>query len=82
MFSTHTPADDRRFDGAACLHALPNAATPSTEKGNDVRTDVILAKELKWLVARRHTIVSECINSLLTCCHAIVIVRVALIAAL
>jgi hypothetical protein len=31
---------------------------------------VILAKELERLVNRRSSVVTECINSFLACCHA------------
>jgi hypothetical protein len=73
--STHAPANDCSFDAAACIHALPSAAAPSAQEGNDIRADVILAKKLKGLVRRRLAFVTEGADSLLPCRHAILIFR-------
>jgi hypothetical protein len=67
---TYTPADHCGFDGFVCLHTLPGSARPSTQKRNDVGADMILAKEFKRLIRRRHAFVNEGINSCLACCHA------------
>ena len=69
--STHAPADDRRFDWAAGIHTVPSTATPSAQKWNDIGADVIFAKKFKWLVRRRNTLVSEGVDTLLPCRHAV-----------
>ena len=69
--STHVPADDPRFDWAASIHTVPSTATPSAQKRNDIGTDVIFAKKFKWPVRRRNTLVSEGVDSLLPCRHAV-----------
>lgn len=74
--STHAPADDRRFDWAAGIHTVPSTATPSAQKWNDIGADVILAKKFKRLVRRRNTLVSEGVDSLLPCRHAVSIIPV------
>ena len=77
--STHAPADDRRFDWAAGIHTVPSTATPSAQKWNDVGADVIFAKKFKWLVRRRNTLVSEGVDSLLPCRHAVSIIPIVII---
>lgn len=72
--STHAPADDRRFDWTAGIHTVPSTATPSAQKRNDIGADVILAKKFKRLVRRRNTLVSEGVDSLLPCRHAVSII--------
>ena len=67
----HAPADDPRFDWAASIHTVPSTATPSAQKRNDIGTDVIFAKKFKWLARRRNTLVSEGVDSLLPCRHAV-----------
>jgi hypothetical protein len=42
---------------------------PSAKERNDVRTDAILAENLKRLVGRRGSLVNEIIDALLPCCH-------------
>jgi hypothetical protein len=73
--STLAPTNHCCFDGVACIHALPSAAPPSTQERNNIRADVILAKELKRLVGRRYAFVNEGIDSLLPCRHAVLIIR-------
>jgi len=72
--STHAPADDCRFDWAAGIHTVPSTATPSAQKWNDIGADVIFAKKFKRLVRRRNTLVSEGVDSLLPCRHAVLII--------
>jgi hypothetical protein len=74
--STHAPADDRRFDWAAGIHTVPSTATPSAQKRNDVGADVILAEKFKRLVRRRNTFVTEGLDSLSPCRHAVSIIPV------
>jgi hypothetical protein len=69
--STHAPTDDRRFDWAAGIHTVPSTATPSAQKWNDIRADVIFAKKFKWLVRRWNTLVNEAVDSLLPCRHCL-----------
>jgi hypothetical protein len=69
--STHAPANDRRFDGAAGIDALPRPATPPAQKRDDIGADVILAKKLKRLVCRRDSFVGEGADSLLPCRHTV-----------
>jgi hypothetical protein len=73
--STLAPTNHCRFDGVAGIHALPSAAPPSTQERNNIRADVILAKELKRLAGRRYAFVNEGIDSLLPCRHAVLIIR-------
>ena len=49
---------------------MPGAATRATQEGDNIRADVILAKELERLVRRGLALVSERIETLLSCCHA------------
>jgi hypothetical protein len=65
------PADDCSFDWLAGIHTVPRTATPSAQKWNDIGADVILAKNFKRLVRRRHTLVSEGVDSFLSCHHAV-----------
>jgi len=74
--STHAPADDRRFDWTAGIHTVPSTGTPSAQKRNDIGADMILAKKFKRLVRRRNTLVSEGVDSLLPCRHAVSIIPV------
>jgi hypothetical protein len=74
--STHAPAYDRCFDWAASIHTVPSTATPSAQKRNDIGADVILAKKFERLVRRRNTFVSEGVDSLLPCRHAVSIIPV------
>jgi hypothetical protein len=67
--STHAPANNPCFNLAARIHAQPSAVAPSAQEGNDIRADVVLAKELKSLIRRRYAFMSESSNALLSCCH-------------
>ena len=53
---------------------MPNAAGPSAQKRNDIGADVILAKKFKRLVRRRNTFMSEGVDPLMPCSHAISII--------
>jgi hypothetical protein len=72
--STHAPADDRRFNWAAGVYTVPNTAIPPAQKWNDIGADVILATKLKRLVRRRNTFLSEGVDSLLPCRHAVLFI--------
>jgi hypothetical protein len=54
---------------------LPSTAAPSAQEWNDIGADVILAKQLKRLVRRRHAFMGEGTNSLLPCRHAGLMIR-------
>jgi hypothetical protein len=69
LSSTNAPANYCCFDALACIHALPNAVLPSTQEWNDVRTDVILAKNLKRLVSGWFAFMDEGIDTLSPYCH-------------
>jgi hypothetical protein len=72
--STHAPANDRRFNWAAGIDTVPRAVTPSAQKWNDIGADVILAKKLKRLVRRRNAFVTEGVDSLSPCRHAVLFI--------
>jgi hypothetical protein len=44
---------------------------PPAQERNDISADVILTKELERLVSRRGSVVTECVNSFLPCCHVL-----------
>ena len=67
--STHAPANYGCFDAAAGIRTVPGAAAPSTQEWNDIRADMILAKELKGLIRGWYAVMSEGIDALLPCCH-------------
>jgi hypothetical protein len=63
------PAYDRGFDALAGVGVGPIIAGPSTGEGNQICTDVILAKDLERPVRRRCAFVGESIDALLSRCH-------------
>ena len=65
------PANYSSFDAVACFYTLPKASTPSTQKRNHIRADVILTKQFKGLIRRWYAFMSEGIDALLPCCHNI-----------
>ena len=54
-----SPAYDHAFDALARFHILPIPAAPSTWEGNQIRADVILAKQLERLIHWWLAFVSE-----------------------
>jgi len=54
-----SPTDDHAFDALARFHILPFPAAPSTRERNQIRADVILAKQLERPIRRRFAFVSE-----------------------
>jgi hypothetical protein len=64
-----SPADDHAFNALARFHILPIPATPSTREGNQIRADVILAKQLERLIRWWFAFMSERIYALLPRCH-------------
>jgi hypothetical protein len=57
------------FDGAVSFHASPYAITPSAKERNDIRADVIFAKNFERSVGRRYTLMNESIDPLLPGSH-------------
>jgi hypothetical protein len=49
LSSRHTPVNHRRFDRPTGSYALPDAVIPSTQEWNDIRADMIVAKEFTAL---------------------------------
>jgi hypothetical protein len=45
--SGNAPPNNCGFDADVGMHASPSPAVPATEERNDVRADVVLAKDLK-----------------------------------
>lgn len=74
--STRAPTDDRGFDWAAGLDTAPSVAAPAAQKWNDISADVIFAKKFKRLVRRGNTFMSEGVDSLLPCRHAVLIIPI------
>ena len=50
-----------------------------TKKWNGIGADVILAKKFEWLIRRRNTLVSEGVDSLLSCRHTVSIIPIVII---
>ena len=69
--STRAPANYLCFDAAARIHALPRAVAQSTQERNYIRTDVVLAKKLKWPLSRRLAFMNESTDALLPGCHSL-----------
>jgi hypothetical protein len=67
--NARSPAYDYGFDALAGFYALPITVAPSTQEGQDICADVILAKKLESLVRRRFACVNESIDALLSWCH-------------
>ena len=64
-----SPAYDSGFDPRARYSILPITATPSTQEWDNIRPDVILAKDLEQLVRWRFPFMNEGIDALLPCRH-------------
>ena len=67
--TARSPANDPGFDALAGRGILPFTATPSTQKGNHIRADVILTQNLQWLVHGRIPFVNESTDALLSRYH-------------
>jgi hypothetical protein len=65
----HAPAKYHGLNAPVRDHASPPAIAPLAQERNDVRADVIFAKDLKRLVGRRGPFMNEGIDALLPCCH-------------
>jgi hypothetical protein len=72
--SKDAPANHCRFDTSTGSYALPGAVIPPTQEWNDIRADMILAKEFKALTWRRSAFMSEIIDALLSCTIVILII--------
>jgi hypothetical protein len=55
----------RRGRSSAGFCVLPPTSAPSAQERNHIRSIVILAGDLKWLIGRRHSLVDEIVNPLL-----------------
>ena len=67
--SAHAPANDRFFDAIASINVMPNAVAPSAQEWNDIRANMILAKDFKGQIRGWHAFMTEGIDALFSCCH-------------
>jgi len=63
------PANHCSFNATVSVHASPHAITPPAQERNDVRTDVIFAKDLQRLVGRRRSFMIKAIDAFLSGYH-------------
>jgi hypothetical protein len=67
--SARAPANDRCFDAIASINVMPNAVAPSAKEWNDIRANMILAKDFKGQIRGWHAFMTEGIDALFSCCH-------------
>jgi len=67
--SARAPANDRCFDAIASINVMPNAVAPSAQEWNDIRANMILAKDFKGQIRGWHAFMTEGIDALFSCCH-------------
>ncbi len=60
----HQPGRDRHFDRLAGFAVLPYAVVPSAQERSDIRSNVVLAKDLKRSVAWRNSMMDKIVDSL------------------
>jgi hypothetical protein len=65
----YAPAKYRSLNAPVSAHASPRAIAPLAQERNNVRADVIFAKDLKRLVGRRRPFMNKAIDARLSCCH-------------
>jgi hypothetical protein len=63
--SRRAPANHCRFYGSVRGQASPRAVAPLAKKRNDVRADVIFAKDLQRPIGRRRSLMIEVVDAFL-----------------
>jgi hypothetical protein len=68
--SRRAPADHCGLYASVRRQASPRTLAPLAKKRNDVRADVIFAKDLQRPISRRRSFMIEVVDTFLSSCHA------------